>query len=223
MSLKSNIEEIQIPSYGHKQDIFNVVSHLLGLPLAVLISVFGIVKFANGSIYLKDLIALLVFAISAFTVYLISSIYHGINSVSYKKKILRVFDHCAIYLLIAGTYTPVCVFILNRTFLGPIMLGIEWAGALIGITLNALFLKSKIARIISFILYIVMGWLCAFCCAWFYIPLYAFLHILIGGFVYTIGSILYGLGHSYKNFHSVFHVFVLLGTIIQIIGVFLLY
>lgn len=223
MSLKTNIEEIQIPSYGRKQDIFNVISHLLGLPLAVFIAIFGIVKFSNASISLKDLFGLLVFAVSALTVYLISSIYHGLKNVSFKKKIFRVFDHCAIYLLIAGTYTPVCVSMMDHTMLGLVMFIAEWAGAIIGMTLNAFFLKSKAARIISFILYIIMGWLCAFCFAWLYIPLHAFIYILIGGFVYTVGSILYALGHAHKNCHSIFHVFVLLGTIIQTIGVYLLY
>lgn len=223
MSLKANIEEIQIPSYGQKQDIFNVISHLLGLPLAIFIAAFGIIKYSNNSIAFEDLMALLVFAVSAFTVYLISSIYHGTKSDSYKKRILRIYDHCAIYLLIAGTYTPVCVSIMNHTMLGPIMLGIEWIGAFVGIVLNAFFLKNKVARILSFILYIIMGWLCAFCCAWFYIPLHAFMYILVGGFVYSVGSILYAIGKAHKNCHSVFHVFVLLGTIIQTIGVFLMY
>ena len=223
MSLKGNIQEIKIPTYGRLQDVFNVVSHLLGLPLAVFIAVFGVIKFSNASISLKDLIAILVFAVSALTVYLISSIYHGFRSNSFKKKLLRVFDHCAIYLLIAGTYTPVCILMMGHTILGLIMFIVEWSGAMIGITLNVFFLKSKIARIISFVFYIIMGWLCAFCCAWLYIPLSAFLYILIGGFVYTIGSILYALGHAHKNCHSIFHVFVLFGTIIQTIGVFLMY
>lgn len=223
MSLRTNIKEVKIPVYGHKQDIFNVVSHLLGLPLAIFIAIFGAIKYSYGSISFKDLMALLVFAVSAFTVYLISSVYHGIKSDSYKKKILRVFDHCAIYLLIAGTYTPVCVLMTSHTMLGPIMLGVEWIGALVGVVLNAFFLKNKVARIISFILYIIMGWLCAFCCAWFYIPLHAFVYILIGGFVYSAGSILYAIGKAHKNCHSVFHVFVLFGTIIQTIGVFLMY
>ena len=223
MSLKENIESIKIPAYSHKQEIFNFVSHLIGLPLAILIAVLGIIYYVKGVIRPLDLVGLLVFAVSAFLVYLVSSVYHGMKNISHKKRILRVIDHCTIYLLIAGTYTPVCLAMFNQIIIGPIMLIIEWVGAILGIILNAFFFKSKASRIISFVLYIVMGWLCAFCCAWNYIKPLGFLYILIGGFIYTIGSILYGVGKANQSFHCVFHIFVLLGTITQTIGVFLLY
>ena len=223
MSLKETLSAIKIPAYNRKQEIFNVISHFIGLPLAIFIAVFGICKFFNHEISFLNLIGILVFGASAFVVYLVSSIYHITKHTSNKKKILRVMDHSAIYLLIAGTYTPVCLAMFNTTILGPIMLIIEWSGAVIGISLNAFFFRYKVARIISFVFYIVMGWLCAFCCGWLYIKLIAFMFILLGGCVYSIGSILYAIGHhKNKSLHCVFHIFVLVGTIIQTIGVFLM-
>ena len=202
--------------------MFNLLSHVLGLPLAIAIFTISLFKKSQGYITNLDLVGLIIFAVSAFLVYLVSSVYHGMRRDSFAKKVLRVIDHCMIYLLIAGTYTPVCLAMLDSTILGVIMLIIEWVGAAVGIVLNAFFFNSKVARIISFVFYIIMGWLCAFCCGWLYIPLLAFLLILIGGIVYSIGSILYAVGKANKWFHSIFHIFVLVGTIVQTVGVFLL-
>ena len=223
MSIKEKIAEIKIPSYSHKEELFNFVSHLSGLPLAIFIFIMAIIKYTNRLIGFLDVIGLSVFAIAAFIVFFVSSLYHGMRQVSNKKKVLRVVDHCAIYLLIAGTYTPVTLVIAKQSYLGVVMLIIEWVGALLGIILNAFFFRNKVSRIISFALYIVMGWLCAFCCAWLYLNAISFLFILIGGCVYTIGSILYGVGKANSYFHCIFHVFVLFGTIVQTIGVFLMY
>lgn len=223
MSLKEEIANINIPTYSHKQEMFNSISHFLGLPLAVTVLVTAFIKFFNGSISSLVLSGLIIFSVSMFLVYAISSVYHGMKRDSFAKKIFRVIDHCTIYLLIAGTYTPVCFSMFSNTSLGIIMFIIEWMGALIGIGLTIFLFNNKIARFISFILYIVMGWLCAFVGGWLYLPLNAFLLILIGGIVYSIGSILYACGHAKKWFHCLFHVFVLTATIIQTIGVLSLY
>lgn len=220
MSVKENINNITIPKYSPVQEMANMLSHALGVPLAITIIIIGLYQFFNGLIGKKVLLGVIVFGISALLVYLFSAIYHGMKKDSFAKKVLRVVDHCLIYLLIAGTYTPVCFMVMNKSNLGLVMLIIEWVGAVIGIVLNAFFFTSKIARIISFILYIVMGWLCAFVGGWLYIPTLNFFFILLGGVIYTIGSILYALGHSNRWFHFVFHIFVLIGTIIQTIGVF---
>ena len=222
MSIKENVRNIVIPEYSPSQEMFNLLSHVLGLPLAIAIFTISLFKKSQGYITNLDLVGLIIFAVSAFLVYLVSSVYHGMRRDSFAKKVLRVIDHCMIYLLIAGTYTPVCLAMLDSTILGVIMLIIEWVGAAVGIVLNAFFFNSKVARIISFAFYIIMGWLCAFCCGWLYIPLLAFLLILIGGIVYSIGSILYAVGKANKWFHSIFHIFVLVGTIVQTVGVFLL-
>ena len=219
MSYKNIIDAVDIPEYTHKQDGFNAFSHLLGIPLAVFILVYGLVLYIQSRLSLFHLVGLLIFSLSMAAVYLVSFMYHGASKVSFKKKFLRILDHSTIYLLIAGTYTPICFVILETNIIGLIMLIIEWSGALFGIILNMFLFKHKWASITSFVLYLVMGWLCLFCGGFLYMPIMSFAFILAGGITYTIGSILYGIGHKNMTFHSVFHVFVLLGTIIQTIGV----
>ena len=223
MSFKAMIDDIEIPSYSHKQEMFNAISHGLGLLLAIFLMVFGIVQYSNSNISLFYLVGLLIFAISAFLVYLVSTLYHYFNPLSFRKKLFRVIDHCTIYLLIAGTYTPICFVIMQTHVIGLIMVIIQWVGALIGIVLNAFFFKYKWARIISFILYVGMGWLCLYCGGFLYMPMISFAFVLAGGITYTIGSILYALGKKNLNFHSIFHVFVLVSTILQSVGVLLLF
>ena len=222
MTLKNNIEKTAIPDYSRKQEMFNAISHMLGIVVAVLIGIFGICSYAVSAINVSLLLGDIVFAISAFAVYLVSSVYHITLSDSPYKKRLRILDHCMIYILIAGTYTPVCLNLMfyGRSFgIGLFMLIFEWLGATIGVVLNAFFFQSKIARGISFVFYILMGWLAVLCGGFLFIELTCFLFILIGGIVYTIGSVLYAVGHKNRWFHFVFHIFVLLGTIIQAFGV----
>ena len=226
MRLKENIESTKIPDYSSRQELFNYSSHFLGLPLALFIIGFGIFRFASAQITLLELSGLIVFGVSAFIVFLVSSIYHITKRESSKKKLLRIIDHCTIYLLIAGTYTPVCfnLFQADKPYaLGIFMLVFQWVGVIAGIILNAFFFQSKVSRVISFVLYVLMGWLALICGAVFHIHLYSFILILVGGIIYTIGSIIYACGHSHKWLHFIFHIFVLLGFITQAIGVFLLH
>ena len=222
MTLRNNIENTAIPDYSRKQEMCNSISHMLGLVVSVLIAIFGICSYAAGATNTSLLVGDIVFAISAFSVYFVSSFYHITLSDSPLKKRLRILDHCMIYILIAGTYTPVCInlmFYMRSFGIGLFMLIFEWVGAIIGVVLNAFFFQSKAARVISFIFYILMGWLAVICGGFMFINLNSFLFILAGGIVYTIGSILYAVGHKNRWFHFVFHIFVLLGTIIQAFGV----
>ena len=226
MTLRNNAKNTTLPGYSRKQEIFNFVSHLVGIPLALFIFFFGLYLFNNQKISGLAFSGLIIFSLSALIVYLFSSIYHITKSESSYKKKLRIVDHCTIYLLIAGTYTPVSFALLrpgHPMSLGVFMLVFQWTGVIIGFVLNAFFFHNKVSRIISFVLYVLMGWLAVLCGATFHISLMSFLFILIGGIIYTIGSILYAFGHGWKWFHCIFHIFVLFGTIIQTIGVFLLY
>ena len=223
MSFKQMINEVKIPNYSHKQEMFNALSHALGLLVAIFIIVFGIINLSNHTISLFYFFGLLIFGISAFLVYLISTIYHYLDPNSFAKKLFRILDHCTIYLLIAGTYTPICFVIMSTHVIGLIMVIIQWVGALIGIILNAFFFKYKVARIVSFILYVAMGWLVLYCGGFIYMSMNSFAFVLAGGITYTIGALLYALGHKNTTFHSVFHVFVLASTILQLVGVLMLF
>ena len=218
-----SLDSIQIPNYSKKQEMFNSLSHFLGVIIVLFILVYGTIKVLGGTINVFYYIGLLVFGITALAVYTISGIYHILNKETNLKKIFRVIDHCTIYLLIAGTYTPICFVLMDIHVVGLIMLIIEWVGAIIGIILKAFFFDKKAARIVAFFLYVIMGWLAVYSGGFLYMPSMSFLFILLGGIIYTIGSVLYAIGHKNTNFHCIFHVFVLVSTIIQTIGVFLLY
>lgn len=220
---KMSLENVSIPNYSRKQEIFNAVSHFIGVFLALIIFFFALTKVINQEMSLFYFFGLLIFSLTAGAVYLISATYHYLDKDSRLKKIFRVIDHCTIYLLIAGTYTPICFVLMNDNIIGLIMLIIEWTGAIVGIVLKAFFFDKKIARVISFLLYVIMGWLALYSGGFLYMPAMCFAFILAGGITYTIGSILYALGHKNTNFHCVFHVFVLVSTIIQMIGVFYLF
>lgn len=223
MSYKDLLENITIPSYSQKQEKFNVISHLLGLPFALAIMVFAIVLLVNQTINDFSFAGLIIFSISAFLVYLISCIYHFLKREHKNKKLFRVLDHCTIYLLIAGTYTPICFVLMNEHIIGLIMLIIEWSGALLGIILNAFFFKYKVARIISLILYILMGWLVLYTGGFIYMPEMCFLFVLLGGITYTVGCLLYTFGRKNTAFHCVFHVFVFLSTALQTAGIIMMF
>ncbi len=224
MDHKSKLCHIDIPSYSFKQERFNTISHLLGVPIGVAIIIISSCLFAFHDLSSPYYLGLLIFGFSTIILYSVSGVYHAKNPADeYGKKLMRIIDHCTIYVLIAGTYTPICIYLLDKTVIGLVMLIIQWSCAIIGIVINAINLTNKWIKTISMILYLVMGWLLLFTGAFLYLPQNAFTYLLIGGISYTVGSILYGIGHKKLSFHSVFHVFVLLGTIIQSIGVFYLF
>ncbi len=224
MSYKENIEEIKIPEYTKGQERFNTISHVIGIPLAFVILFIGLYRLLIRAIDVTAFLGLLVFVITIIDVYFVSSLYHGTPANTFNKKLFRVLDHCTIYLLIAGTYTPICVVLMNEHVVGLVMLLVEWGCAVIGIILNAFFFKSKAVQVISLILYLAMGWLVLFCGGFLYMSAISFGFVLAGGIVYSIGAILYAVGKK-KNLylHSIFHVFVLVSTIIQAIGVLTMY
>ena len=139
------------------------------------------------------------------------------------KKIKRIMDHCTIYFLIAGTYTPICIYINTYHPIGLVLIIIQWSLAAIGITLNIIDMENKCIKALSMFLYLALGWMILFSGGFTHIPLIPFIWVLIGGIIYTVGSILYGIGSKKSIFHSVFHVFVLFGTIFQAIGVLQLF
>ena len=223
-SKENGLTKINIPSYSFKQEKFNSVSHYLGIPLGIATIVLAIILFSINSLSPFNFVGLLVFGLSIVLLYYMSGSYHSESATNEKsKKIKRIIDHCTIYVLIAGTYTPICIYISSINIIGIILLVIEWVLAIFGIIINAIDFSNKVFQGISMFLYLALGWLVLFTGSFIYLPSLSFTWILIGGILYTIGSILYGIGHKNLSFHSIFHVFVLLGTITQSVGVLLLY
>ena len=155
--------------------------------------------------------------ISMFT---ISSVYHGLKP-NLGKKVMQVIDHCTIYFLIAGTYTVVVLSAIRPVYpaLGWSLFGFEWAMVALATTLTAIDLKKY--SVFSMICYISMGWaVIPFAMQTLQVlTLPGFLLLLAGGIAYTVGSILYGLGKKQKWMHSVFHIFVDLGALLQFFAV----
>ena len=218
---RTRLSDRQLPDYTRGEEQMNMITHILGgvisivaLTLCVIRSalhhnVFGIV---TSAVYGASMIAMFTF----------SSVYHGLKP-NMGKKVMQVIDLCSIYFLIAGTYTVVVLSALRPVYpaLGWGLFAFEWTLALIAAAFTAIDLKKY--EIFSMICYIGMGW--AVIPFWRQtlevLTLPGFLLLLSGGIAYTIGSILYGLGKKRKWMHSVFHIFVDLGALLQFLSVYL--
>lgn len=146
-----------------------------------------------------------------------SSIYHGLKPEKFSKKVFQVLDHCSIFLLIAGSYTPfcLCTFREYNTALGWTIFGIIWAIAILGIALNSIDIKKY--KVFSMICYLGMGWCIIFTANLFpkLLGVGGTVFLVAGGIIYSLGAILYGLGKKHKWMHSIFHLFILLGSLLQ--------
>jgi len=188
---------------------FNSISHLIGAVLA-LSGGAVLVTFAaiNGDI--SRIVSFSVYGFTLFLLYLISALYHSL-SVGRAKRVFQVLDHQAIYLLIAGTYTPFTLVALHGA-LAWWMFGTIWGLALVGIILDAL--PRKGARVVPIIIYLVMGWLCLFALGPILaaLPPAGFRWLLAGGIFYTSGVVFFILDHWYPRCHGIWHLFVLAGS-----------
>ena len=149
--------------------------------------------------------------------YTMSSIYHGLRPNTTSKKIFQIIDHCTIFLLIAGSYTPflLCTFRAYDAKLGWTLFAIIWGAAILGIVLNSIDLERY--KVFSMICYLAMGW-CIVIKASILPQLLGITGVALlvaGGIAYTVGAIFYGLGRNIKYFHSIFHLFIVLGSILQ--------
>ena len=203
-----------LPSYTRGEECMNMVTHIAGGGLAVLGSIFCILKAC--SMNPSDLIGAVIYCVSLIGVYTMSSIYHGLRTDT-SKKVMQVIDHCAIYFLIAGTYTPIMVTGFLPVFpkIACGLLAMQWGLAAIAVTLTAIDLKKY--TVFSMICYIFMGWGIIF-----FLPQTmtvmtraGFYWLLAGGIAYTIGAVLFGLGKKLRWMHGVFHIFVILGSLFQ--------
>ena len=199
----------------------NMITHIVGgaLGLAVLLSC--VIKAALHDNFF-GILSCTIYGTTFITMFTISSVYHGMQA-GIGKKVLQVIDHCTIYFLIAGTYSAVVLSAIRPVYpiLGWGLFIFEWSLALVAATLTAIDLKKY--NVFSMICYIGMGWAI--------IPFWrqtlhtmtkpGFLLLLLGGIAYTIGSVLYGLGGKHKWMHSVFHIFVVLGALLQYLAVLL--
>lgn len=219
---RTKLRDRILPKYTKGEEIFNMTSHIVGGALGIVALVLCVVFAAvHGNGY--GVVSGAIYGVTMIILYTMSSIYHGLNPKRKAKKVFQVLDHCSIYLLIAGSYTPfaLCTLREYNTVLGWTIFGVIWFVAILGIILNSIDIKKF--RVFSMICYLVMGW-----CIVFRINLLpellgtaGFVLLLLGGLSYTIGAILYGLGKKHKYMHSIFHLFILLGSLLQFFTILL--
>lgn len=219
---RTKLRDRILPKYTKGEEIFNMTSHIVGGALGIVALVLCVVFAAvHGNGY--GVVSGAIYGVTMVILYTMSSIYHGLNPKRKAKKVFQVLDHCSIYLLIAGSYTPFALCTLREysAALGWTIFGVIWFVAILGIILNSIDIKKF--RVFSMICYLVMGW-----CIVFKINLLpellgtaGFVLLLLGGLAYTIGAILYGLGKKHKYMHSVFHLFILLGSLLQFFTILL--
>lgn len=209
-----------LPRYTKGEEIMNMVTHIVGGGFGILILLICcLLSFQRGS--LASILGSVIYGVSMITAYGISSIYHGLRAGT-AKKVLQVIDHCMIYFLIAGTYTPILLvsFVPAVPYIGWGLLAAEWGFGILAATLTAIDLKRY--QVFSMICYILMGWGIIF-----FLPTAlslltpaGFYLLLSGGIVYTIGAIAYGIGAKIPWIHSIFHIFVVLGSLLQFLAIY---
>lgn len=202
--------------YDSKEEKLNVITHAIGLILSIVALVLLVIY---SSLYGSSLhiISFSIYGASLILLYSASTFYHYVQNPKLRYK-LNILDHASIYVLIAGTYTPFTLVVLNG-WVGWTIFGISWGLAILGVIFK-LFFIGKYEKI-STITYVLMGWLIIFAIKPLIhnLPLEGLLLLLFGGIFYTIGAILYSI-HKIKYNHAIFHIFVLLGSFSHFLAVF---
>lgn len=211
------MRKITVPKYNLCEELINSISHGLGVILGIVALVLTIVQSAKNHSTI-GVVSSCIYGSTMIIMYLNSCLYHAFSPRIKAKKVFRILDHCDIYLFIAGCYTPYCLCLIGG-IKGWIIFSIIWLSAIVGVLLNAIDLEKF--QIPSVILYLVMGWMIIF----LYnsieevLALPGLILLITGGVAYTIGAILYGIGSKKRYFHSVFHFFVLAGSILQFLSI----
>ena len=218
---RTKLIDRKLPDYTRGEEIFNMVSHIVGGGLGVIICALCVIKsFFNHDAY--QITGSFIYGFSMIVLYTMSSVYHGLTHET-AKKVLQVIDHCAVFILISGTYTPIALTSLREynPALGWVVFGVVWSVSALGITLNAIDLKKY--NIFSIICYLAQGWCIILTgkAAITAIGTKGFLWLLAGGIAYTVGAVLYAIAgkKTVRYMHSVFHIFVVLGSFLQFVAI----
>ena len=217
---RTKLKDRLLPDYTKGEETMNTVTHIVGGGLSIIMGMLCIIKSAlSGDFW--SIFGCCVYAFCMVLLYTMSSVYHGLKPGT-AKKVLQVLDHCTIYFLISGTYTPILLAALRPAYPKICwgLMAFEWlltAGAII---FTAIDLKRY--GVFSMTCYIGMGW-AIFPFMKLVIETMSpggFLFLFFGGVSYTVGAALYGVGKKKRWMHSTFHIFVVLGTVLQFISIF---
>jgi channel protein, hemolysin III family len=218
---KTSQDERALPHYTASEERFHCVSHVVGGVFGILV----LVMCLYASVRSRNPVAVaasMVYGVCMILLYVCSSIYHGLSPERPLKRLFRTLDHCSIFLLIAGTYTPIvlCAIRVRDAVVSWVVFGIVWVTALVGIVLNAIDVKRY--QIFSMVCYLLMGWGILFAGT----PLYRALKsggvalLVAGGVCYSVGAAIYGKLKSVRYSHAVFHVFVLAGSLLHFLCIY---
>ena len=203
-----------MPGYTRGEERFNMISHIAAAAFSVPILILCIVRGAHeyGA---AGVLTGLAFTVSMLVLFTISAVYHGLSPRLCAKKVMQVIDHCSIFLLIAGSYTPVTLIALMKAepVTAWVMFGVVWAMSILGIILNAIDLKKY--AIFSMTCYLALGWCIILCLPSLMsvLPPIGTVLLFLGGIMYTIGAMFFGLEKEFRYMHSIFHLLVLGGSI----------
>ena len=212
------LAERTLPNYTLAEELFNAISHGAGVVLGIIVCLLCAFK-SQGN--LLPFIGSMIYGCSMIVLYAISMLYHSFKPGT-TKKVFQILDHCSIYILIAGTYTPILLtaFVQDAPMIGWGLLAVQWIVSTVAIVLNAIDLHRY--RYFSYTCSIVLGWSLVFVTPFSreLLSPAAFGYVLSGGISYTIGALLFVIGCKHRWFHSIFHIFVVLGSFLQFIGIY---
>ena len=199
---------LALPKYSLAEEITNAVTHGLGAALAIAGLVVLLIYSPKTPL---AIISVCLYGASMFLLYMVSTLYHSLG-VNRAKKGFQVLDHCTIFFLIAGTYTPISLLCIGGT-VGWVLVSIVWGVGILGTVLTAVDMHRF--KVFSMVCYIALGW----CVIIFIKPLIdsmdqtSIVLLVVGGVLYTVGAVIYGLGRKVPYMHSVWHLFCLAGTV----------
>ena len=214
---RTKLAERLLPDYTKGEEIFNFVSHTVGGGFGVM-ALCACIVIAAMHANVCGIVGSAIYGVSLIALYTVSSVYHALRPGT-AKKVMQVIDHCTIYFLIGGTYTPILLCSIRAV--SPAwawtIFGIVWGLAAMAAVFTAIDLKKY--SVLSMACYIGMGWCIVIAAKPTIeaIPLPGLMWLLGGGISYTIGAVLYGLGKKKRYMHSVFHLFVVLGSVLQFV------
>lgn len=209
---------IALPKYTLGEELVSAISHGLGAAFGIVALVLCVVKSANAGSAI-GVVSSALYGSMMILLYTMSTIYHALKR-NRAKQVFRVFDHCTIFLLIAGTYIPVVLVGIGGAW-GWSFFGVVVAAAILGIVFNAIDVERY--KKFSMICYIAMGWVIVigFKPLMDSIATEGIILLIAGGVVYTIGAVIYGVGKKAKYLHSIWHFFVLGGSILHFLMIYL--
>lgn len=209
--MEQRIQKLSLPNYTHREEIFNTLSHEIGVYLSIAGFYFILVKAFTFTSSARALVGSLIYGVSMICLFVCSSLYHSLE-VGNKKKLLRILDHSTVYIAVAGTYTPYILTVIYSAEPQPAtdLLLILWSFVALGIMLNFLDMERLKHILYGGCIALAIGMMVKIVIYSCFFTKECIKLSIVGGIFISIGVIMYSIGSKYRWFHSVFHIFVLI-------------